>query len=87
MNREKIESAVYGILRSRAPGFKGEIHPETPLGAGGLAIDSIGCLELVLEVERQTGLRLRDENLTADALASPGNLIEHLMSLRENPDA
>lgn len=87
VSREKIEAAVYGVLRSKAAGFDGEIRPDTPLDAGGLAIDSIGCLEVVLELERQTGLRLREESLTADALACPGNLIEHLLTLRENPDA
>lgn len=86
MTREAIEALVLDILRSKAHRFEGKIQPDTPLGAGGLGIDSIGTLEIVLEVERQSGIRLRDESLSADALASPGSLVDHLTSLRDNPD-
>ena len=86
MNREAIEALVLDIVRSKVPRFEGKIQPDTPLGAGGLAIDSIDTLEIVLEVEQRSGIRLRDESLSADALASPGSLVEYLVSLQEDPD-
>jgi acyl carrier protein len=86
MTREALEALVIEVLRSKVPRFEGKIQPDTPLGAGGLAIDSIGTLEIVLEVERRSGIRLRDESLSADALASPRRLVDYLTALRENPD-
>ena len=56
---------------AQAGGGPDDIQPDTPLGSNGLGIDSIGCLDLVLELERQTGIRLRDETLTAESLATP----------------
>lgn len=54
---------------------------DTPLFDGGLEMDSVGFLELILKIEKQVGLRLRNEDLTEEALASVGSLIDHIERL------
>lgn len=78
MDRARLTEIVLDVLRSQAALFDGEVGIDTPLGVEGLAIDSIGCLEAVLELEQRTGITLRDEGLTAETLATPRSLIEHL---------
>lgn len=78
MDRESLARIVVEVVRDQAGGSPTEVREDTPLGIGGLGIDSIGCLELVLELERRTGIPLRDEHLTAESLATPGSLIEHM---------
>ncbi len=78
MNRETLTPIVLEVVRSRAVHFCGELGLETPLGSDGLGIDSIGVLEIILELEKQTGIILRDETITAETLATPRSLIEHL---------
>lgn len=79
MDRESLARIVLEVVQAQAVIPAAEIREDTPLGAGGLGIDSIGCLELILELERRTGLVLRDEQLTAASLATPGSLIDHLL--------
>lgn len=78
MDRESLARIVLDVVRSQAVLAAADVREDTPLGAAGLGIDSIGCLEVVLELERRTGIPLRDEHLTAETLASPGSLIDHL---------
>jgi acyl carrier protein len=78
MDRESLARIVLEVVRAQASTLPDEVREDTPLGPGGLGIDSIGCLELVLELERCTGIVLRDEQLTAESLATPGSLIDHL---------
>ncbi len=78
MDREELSRIVLEVVESHAQDFQGVVGEETPLGADGLGIDSIGCLDIVLELERRTGITLRDEGITAETLATPGSLIGHL---------
>lgn len=77
-----IPSLVIGAVEKRAAGYAGKIGLETPLGPDGVGLDSIACLELLLELEHQTGCRLREEDMTEDALATVGGLIAHLEQAR-----
>jgi acyl carrier protein len=78
MDRDELSRIVLEVVQSHAQDFQGVVGEETPLGVDGLGIDSIGCLDIVLELERRTGITLRDEGLTAETLATPGSLIGHL---------
>ncbi|MBM4020991.1 MAG: acyl carrier protein [Planctomycetes bacterium] len=78
MEREPLARVVLEVVRAQAPVSTAVVDEDSPLGPGGLGIDSIGCLELVLELERRTGIALRDESLTAETFATPRNLIDHL---------
>lgn len=81
VDRAKLTQIVFNVLRERAVDFSDQIQLDTPLGAGGLAIDSIDCLEIILELEERTGIVLRAETLTGDALLTPASLIHYLDSL------
>lgn len=84
MNTHEAEALVYAVIREQAANPMVAIRPETPLGAEGLGIDSVGCLEITLELERRAGISLRDENLTAEAFATPAGLIRLVESARRN---
>lgn len=78
MHAMSLAETVSAVIREQLATPDAVITPDTPLGADGLGIDSVGCLELVLELERRTGLALRDEHLTAEALATPAGLVRLL---------
>lgn len=78
MNHEELKLTVYEVIRGVIDNFNVEIQTDTPLGAEGLGIDSVGFLEIVLELERLTGITIRDEHLTAESLATAGRLIRLL---------
>ncbi len=84
MEHQSIADIVYKAIRNRAVSYSGVLQADTCIGDGGIGLDSLGCLELVLELERLTGLRLRSEQLTAEALATIGGLICYLESLRSH---
>jgi acyl carrier protein len=78
MERDELLRITCDVVRAQAAGCSDSVEADTPLGPEGLGIDSIGCLEIVLELERRTGIRLRDESLTAEAFASPASLAAQL---------
>lgn len=80
MTKDELLSIVCDVVRAHAAGATITVEAGTPLGPDGLGIDSIGCLEIVLELEHRTGIALRDENLSAETLATPGSLSEHLLA-------
>ena len=74
-----IEAALGELLRARSP-LAGE--PPLPaglaLGAGGLGLDSIAMVELLLDCEASFGGRSTD--LLAGAPLTVGRLLAHLRS-------
>ena len=50
----------------------------TPLFDGGLDLDSIGFLELILVIEKTLGVGLRSEDLNGDALTTVNGLVRHV---------
>lgn len=78
MERDELLRIACDVVRGQAGGSAGPVEPDTPLGPEGLGIDSIGCLEIVLELERRTGIALRDETLTAEAFATPASLADQV---------
>jgi acyl carrier protein len=49
---------------------------------GGLELDSISFLDLILEIEGKLGMRLRSEDLTGDAVRTVGGLVRHIAEVR-----
>jgi len=80
MESTRLAETVLAVIAEQAGVVDGPLRVNTPLGPGGLGLDSIAILELILELEHRTGLHLRDENLTAEALSTPGSLIRYLES-------
>lgn len=72
---KSISELAFESIRKLAPDYEGQLSLSTPIGEGGAELDSIGCLDLLLDMEAKTGLVLRDEHLTTECLASIGSLI------------
>ena len=68
-----------GIVRSlRLPIAWEEIGDATPLFGGGLGLDSIDVLELVLEIERSFGVAITDEETGTRVLRSVDSIAEYI---------
>lgn len=73
------------IVRSlRLPIAWEEIGDDTPLFDEGLGLDSIDVLELVLEVERQFGVAITDEQTGMKVMRSVNTLAEFVRSQRRD---
>lgn len=81
MHREQLLRMVLEAIGERVPEHGADILPDTPLGQDGLGLDSIAVLELVLELERRSGVVLRQESLSAAALESPASLVAYIESV------
>ena len=67
------------IVRSlRLPIAWEEIGDATPLFDGGLGLDSIDVLELVLEIERSFGVAIGDEQIGMKVLRSVDTIAEYI---------
>jgi acyl carrier protein len=67
------------IVRSlRLPIAWEDIGDTTPLFDGGLGLDSIDVLELVLEVERTFGVAISDEKVGMQVLRSVDTIAEYI---------
>jgi len=74
-----------GIIRSlRLPMTVSDIGDDVPLfGLGGLGLDSIDVLELVLELERSFGIQIKDEDTGVKVLRSVNTIAAHIESARQ----
>jgi acyl carrier protein len=51
-----LQDAVRDLLRSRAPHHVSDLPDDLRLGAGGLGLDSIAVVELLLDCEQRFGI-------------------------------
>ncbi|HEX3583130.1 MAG TPA: acyl carrier protein [Thermoanaerobaculia bacterium] len=72
---DEVVADVYTILDARNPSV--ELRADTPLGSGGLGLDSIALVELLLECEDRFGVEIATEALTASPL-TVGALVERI---------
>ncbi|HKI00545.1 MAG TPA: phosphopantetheine-binding protein [Thermoanaerobaculia bacterium] len=73
-----IEETVRDLLRSRAPLAQGraDLPDDLRLGAGGLGLDSISMVELLLDCERRFGIKAT--GLLEGAPLTVGRLAAHV---------
>lgn len=75
-----IDDEVRALLRQRSPvaagGASGTLADELQLGTGGLGLDSIAMVELLLDCERRFGVQTLD--LLEGAPLTVGRLAAHL---------
>ncbi len=82
MTASAIDDSVLDLLRARSP-LAGRLDPasglaaELPLGSGGLGLDSIALVELLLEVEQRFEVAVAAELLAGPPL-TVGGLLAHL---------
>lgn len=77
---ESLEDRVKRLIVTR---LKLEVDPasidsDAPIFGGGLGLDSIDALELVLGIEQEFGVRIDDEEIGSAALASVAALADFL---------
>jgi len=53
-----VAELVHALLRERSPVARArpDLHDDLPLGAGGLGLDSIALVELLLDCEQRLGI-------------------------------
>lgn len=79
--REGLLAAVReGLVRALdLPLPPEQIDPDAPLFDAGLALDSVDAIQLMLEIEAQTGRRLPDDLELRGALRSVNALVDFLL--------
>jgi acyl carrier protein len=70
----QVKEAIVRCLR--LPMAPQDIADDVPLFGGGLGLDSIDVLELVLELERSFGVKITDEQLGRRVLRSVNTIVE-----------
>jgi len=70
-----VEERVHAILRARNRHV--ELSPDLPLGSGGLGLDSVAMVEVLLECEEALGVAVATDVLGAPSL-TVGSLIDAL---------
>lgn len=77
--RRPTAETLHQLLRAHSPLAAGhaELPAELPLGAGGLGLDSIAVVELLLACERRFGVAPGGELLAGPPL-TVGGLLAHL---------
>lgn len=78
MDRDELVRLVMEVVRARIPAGDARVGPDSMLGGEGLGLDSIGVLDLVLELERRCGVVLRQECLSAADLETPASLAAYI---------
>ena len=72
---------VLDVLRRHAPA-RDLVSDDASLFDGGVGLDSIGFLDVVLGIEEAVGIRLGEDDLSAEVLATVGSLVAHVESRR-----
>lgn len=72
-----IADAVRDLVRSRAPLAPADLPDDLRLGTGGLGMDSIALVELLLDCEQRFGIRRPVELLEGPPL-TVGRLADHV---------
>jgi acyl carrier protein len=75
---DEVTAGVYAILEARNHGV--ELHAGTPLGSGGLGLDSIALVEILLQCEDRFGVEVAAEALAQSPL-TVGLLVERIQAL------
>ena len=76
------------LIRSlRLPMTVAEIDDAMPLFGEGLGLDSIDVLELVIEIERTFGARIKDEQTGMHVLRSVDSIAAYITEYRANQRA
>ena len=78
MTSNEVLSEVHAILGARNPGV--ELRADVPLGGGGLGLDSIALVEVLLECEERFGVIIVAEMLDRPSL-TVGSLVERIEAL------
>lgn len=87
--KEEIATFVKSVLEGFLDeDMEGAVGWDTPLGDGGLGVESIGLLEVVVNLEREYDVSLSDEMIDRMVSATFGGLIDEVVTiLAEAPES
>ncbi len=74
--RDKVKDLI--IRRLKLEIGPNEIEDDAPLFGGGLGLDSIDALELVVGLEKEFGIKIEDEEVGREAFASVNALVRFI---------
>lgn len=74
---EELRSLIIKTLKLEGI-LAADIDPAAPLFGGGLGLDSIDALELVVALEKTYGIRIPDEDVGKEAFASVDALADYI---------
>lgn len=75
---ERIKTLIVNKLGVELQVNADEITPETPLVEGGLNLDSVNLLELIVLIEKEFGVTIEDEDLSIDLIRNIGSLAGYM---------
>ncbi len=75
---EELKSLIIQSLKLEDMG-PADIDAAAPLFGGGLGLDSIDALELVVALEKKYGIRIPDEDVGKEAFASVDALADYVL--------
>jgi D-alanine--poly(phosphoribitol) ligase subunit 2 len=78
----ETEAVIHEYLAKRFPKVA-TLNPETSLFDSGI-IDSLGVLELMTFLSERFGIQLEDSDFDPANLATPGKLVQFVLSRRRN---
>jgi acyl carrier protein len=76
----QVRAVLIEDLRVELPGE--QIDPDTPLFGTGLALDSIDAVDLIVGLERRTGVRLADDVPGRLGLRSVAMVVNYLLAAK-----
>ncbi|MBE1501815.1 acyl carrier protein [Amycolatopsis lexingtonensis] len=80
--REEIAAFVKSVLEGFLDeDIEGAVGWDTPIGEGGLGVESIGLLEIVVHLEREYDVSLSDELIERMVTATFGGLVDEVRAL------
>lgn len=77
---EQLRDVLLEDLRLAIP--REQIEPDTPLFGTGLALDSIDAVDLIVGIERRTGVRISDDQAGRLGLRSVNMTINYLLAAK-----
>ncbi len=77
----RVKAAIVRSLHLPIP--PEDIADDVPLFGTGLGLDSVDALELVLEIEREFGVKISDEQLGRRVLRTVNTIVQLLEQVQE----
>ncbi|MFG2298609.1 acyl carrier protein [Streptomyces sp. NPDC048603] len=82
-----IRSFVIGIISEISPDVTDDVSDDLPLGPGGLELESLALVELLVQVEHEFNAKIADEDPAAQPTATLGEFVAAVAQARDSASA
>lgn len=81
--KEQIRAFLLHVVSAEMnlPVNPAEVADDTPMGVGGLDLESLGLAELAMHVEQEFDIKIRDEDFEWLATATLGAVVDRLAAV------